>query len=135
MGLCMPEDISIEAHIPTELDEELNRLASARGETKAALVRQALAEFVLSDAGNGATPRNSETKSGSEQSETDWLEWDWTQWDAFDFVSVLGIVLVILGFIAAFVHPLRAAGVLVPIGLGCMTLAAYGAHHRDADAS
>ena len=46
----MPDDIrSIEAVIPANLDEALGRLASNRGQSKAALVRDALTEFVLSE--------------------------------------------------------------------------------------
>jgi predicted transcriptional regulator len=45
----MPDDIRIEAVIPANLDEALDRLASTRGQSKAALVRDALAEFVLSE--------------------------------------------------------------------------------------
>jgi predicted transcriptional regulator len=44
----MPNDIPI-AQIPAELDEALARLASARGKSKAALICEALAEFVLSE--------------------------------------------------------------------------------------
>ena len=45
----MSEDIAIETRVPPELGEALDRLASARGLSKAALVREALAEFVLSE--------------------------------------------------------------------------------------
>jgi predicted transcriptional regulator len=45
----LSEDIAIETRVPPELDEALDRLASARGLSKAALVREALAEFVLSE--------------------------------------------------------------------------------------
>jgi predicted transcriptional regulator len=45
----MPDDIRIEAHIPVDLDEALDRLASARGQSKSALVRDALSEFVMSE--------------------------------------------------------------------------------------
>jgi len=45
----MPDDIRIQADIPADLDEALERLASARGQSKAALVRDALSEFVMSD--------------------------------------------------------------------------------------
>jgi predicted transcriptional regulator len=43
----MPDDALIA--IPAELDEALSRLASARRKTKSALIREALAEFVLSE--------------------------------------------------------------------------------------
>jgi predicted transcriptional regulator len=42
----MPDDALIA--IPAELDEALPRLAAARRKTKSALIREALAEFVLS---------------------------------------------------------------------------------------
>jgi predicted transcriptional regulator len=45
----MAADVTLDARIPAELDEKLSRLASARGKTKARLVREALAEFVLSE--------------------------------------------------------------------------------------
>ena len=45
----MPDDVVIDARIPGELDEALSRLASARRKSKSALVREALAEFVLSE--------------------------------------------------------------------------------------
>ena len=45
----MPDDVVIYARIPAELDEALSRLASARRKSKSALVREALAEFVLSE--------------------------------------------------------------------------------------
>ena len=43
----MPDDVAIT--IPAELDEALTALATARGKSKTALVRDALAEFVLSE--------------------------------------------------------------------------------------
>ena len=46
----MPDDVPIEARIPAELDDALARLASARGKRKSALVREALTEYVLSEA-------------------------------------------------------------------------------------
>ena len=45
----MAADVTLDARIPAELDEKLSRLASARGKTKARLVREALAEFALSE--------------------------------------------------------------------------------------
>ncbi len=45
----MPDDVVIDARIPAELDEALSRLASAQRKSKSALVREALAEFVLSE--------------------------------------------------------------------------------------
>ena len=45
----MPNDIPIATQIPAELDEALARLASARGKSKATLICEALAEFVLSE--------------------------------------------------------------------------------------
>ena len=45
----MPDDVVIDARIPAELDEALSRHASARRKSKSALVREALAEFVLSE--------------------------------------------------------------------------------------
>jgi predicted transcriptional regulator len=45
----MPDDVAIAAQIPADLDEALARLASARGKTKATLINEALAEFVLSE--------------------------------------------------------------------------------------
>jgi predicted transcriptional regulator len=43
----MPADVAIS--IPAELDEALSALATAQGKSKAARVRDALAEFVLSE--------------------------------------------------------------------------------------
>jgi predicted transcriptional regulator len=45
----MPNDVALDTRIPSELDEALGRLASARGKSKSALVREALAEYVLSE--------------------------------------------------------------------------------------
>jgi len=45
----MPNDIPIVTQIPAELDEALARLASARGKSKANLICEALAEFVMSE--------------------------------------------------------------------------------------
>jgi predicted transcriptional regulator len=45
----MPDDVAIAAQIPADLDEALARLASARGKSKATLISEALAEFVLSE--------------------------------------------------------------------------------------
>ena len=45
----MPDDVVIDARIPAELDEALSRLASARRKSKSVLVREALAEFVLTE--------------------------------------------------------------------------------------
>lgn len=42
-------DIVIEAQIARELDDALARLAKARGKTKAQLMQEALAEFVVSE--------------------------------------------------------------------------------------
>jgi hypothetical protein len=65
----------------------------------------------------------------------DQIDLDWRKWDSFDFVTVLGIVLIAIGFIAAFLPELRKAGVLVPVGLGVMTLGVLGAHRKDAHLS
>jgi predicted transcriptional regulator len=46
----MPDDVAIEARIPAELDDALAQLASARGKRKSTLVREALTEYVLSEA-------------------------------------------------------------------------------------
>jgi predicted transcriptional regulator len=43
----MSDDVAIS--IPSELDEKLSRLASARGKSKSRLVCEALAEFVVSE--------------------------------------------------------------------------------------
>jgi predicted transcriptional regulator len=45
----MPNDVALETLIPTELDEALGKLAAARGTSKATLVREALADYVLSE--------------------------------------------------------------------------------------
>jgi predicted transcriptional regulator len=45
----MPDDVRIDALIPAELDAKLDEIAKNRRRPKAALVREALAEFVLSD--------------------------------------------------------------------------------------
>ena len=45
----MANDVVLETQIPAELDETLARLAAARGKTKSRLVRDALAEFVVSE--------------------------------------------------------------------------------------
>ncbi len=45
----MAQDVALDARIPAELDEKLSRLASSRGKSKSTLVREALAEFVLSE--------------------------------------------------------------------------------------
>ena len=43
----MAQDITLDVRIPAELDERLARLAAARSKSKARLVREALAEFVV----------------------------------------------------------------------------------------
>lgn len=45
----MPDDVAIEARIPSELDEALARLASARRKRKSTLVREAVAAYVESE--------------------------------------------------------------------------------------
>ena len=45
----MAQDVALDARIPASLDERLSRLASSRGKSKSTLVREALAEFVLSE--------------------------------------------------------------------------------------
>ena len=45
----MAQDVILDTQIPAELDEKLSRLATARGKSKSRLVREALAEFVLSE--------------------------------------------------------------------------------------
>lgn len=65
----------------------------------------------------------------------DQVDFDWRKWDSFDFVTVLGIVLMAIGFIAAFLPELRKAGILVPLGLGVMTLGVFGARRKDAHLS
>jgi len=45
----MPNDVALETLIPTELDEALGKLAAARGTSKSILVREALADYVLSE--------------------------------------------------------------------------------------
>jgi predicted transcriptional regulator len=42
----MPNDISIETSIPAEVNEALARLASERGQSKPALIREAVLAFV-----------------------------------------------------------------------------------------
>jgi hypothetical protein len=64
----------------------------------------------------------------------DQIDVNWKNWDYFDFLSVFGLLLVGMGFIAAFSSSLFSMGILLPIGLGCMTFAAYGARRRDAHA-
>jgi predicted transcriptional regulator len=43
----MAQGITLDVRIPAELDERLARLAAARSKSKARLVREALAEFVV----------------------------------------------------------------------------------------
>ena len=45
----MPDDVAIEARIPSELNDALARLASARGKRKSTLVREALAAYVQNE--------------------------------------------------------------------------------------
>lgn len=45
----MPDDIRIEASIPANLDEALDRLALSRGQSKPALVRDVLTEYVFGE--------------------------------------------------------------------------------------
>jgi predicted transcriptional regulator len=49
LRIAMPDDVAIEARIPSELNEALTRLASARGKRKSTLVREALAAYVQSE--------------------------------------------------------------------------------------
>ena len=61
----------------------------------------------------------------------DSIDLDWKNWDIFDCISVCGIVLMIIGFVTAIFPAVRVGGGLLPIGLGLMTFAAYGARRRD----
>jgi predicted transcriptional regulator len=45
----MPNDVAVGPMISTELDEALARLAKARGIPKAALIAEALSEFVFAE--------------------------------------------------------------------------------------
>jgi hypothetical protein len=75
--------------------------------------------------------RGGDMKPASVTVAYDQIDLDWRKWDSFDFVTVLGIILVALGFITAFLPELRRAGVLVPVGLGIMTLGILGARRKD----
>jgi hypothetical protein len=55
------------------------------------------------------------------------------QWDIYDFATIGGVTMVLLGFIAAFIPSFYKWSVLVPVGFACMTLAIYCARHRDAE--
>jgi predicted transcriptional regulator len=45
----MAEDVALDTRIPAELDQKLTRLASERRKSKSKLVREALAQFVLTE--------------------------------------------------------------------------------------
>lgn len=75
--------------------------------------------------------RGGDMKPASVTIAYDRIDLDWRKWDSFDFVTVLGIILIALGLIAAFLPELRGVGVLVPVGLGVMTLGILGARHKD----
>lgn len=143
----MPDDTRIEADIPAELDEELSRLASARGETKAELVHRAIVEFARRTAAfDEISPNVSQRRKSSPflRSQLDphtqlhqmglAVEPPSVRWDVFDVLCLVGIAIGMAGFIAALFLALRALGWLVPLGFACMTFAAYGAQRRDARA-
>jgi hypothetical protein len=120
----MPDNASIEIRVPIspEVDAQLAQLASAHGVTKDAVARHARARYV--DERIVLKIEFSFTKEGA-----------WYEWDTFDVISIVGIALAFVGFVAAFFPSWRAYGVLVPLGLACMTFAVYGAQRRDARAS
>jgi hypothetical protein len=75
---------------------------------------------------------SSETNTLTEvKEERDWIDLDWKNWDFFDFLSIFGVIFVVIGFVFALLPAIRAGGVLFPIGLGLMAFAAYGAQRRD----
>jgi predicted transcriptional regulator len=45
----MAEDVALDTRIPAELDQKLTQLASERRKSKSKLVREALAQFVLTE--------------------------------------------------------------------------------------
>lgn len=135
----MPDDAAIEIRvpIPPDLDDRLGRLASARNETKAAVTRRAkvryaaerVIELEITFSTDDAEP------AAADEEETLRLEAgairSRSEWDAYDLVSLVGVALIFVGFVAAVFPSWRLYGFLVPLGLACMTFAAYGARRRD----
>jgi hypothetical protein len=59
---------------------------------------------------------------------------DFEKWDVFDYLTVAGVALFLGGLGSAVFRVTRRGAVLLPAGLACMALAAYGAR-RDGVAS
>jgi predicted transcriptional regulator len=67
----MTDDVAIEAHISPELNEALARLASARGERKATLVREALAAYIRSEQEAAAPAEEGQAVAGADKPHVD----------------------------------------------------------------
>ena len=52
-------------------------------------------------------------------------------WDAFDYLAVMGGLVSAAGLFLALLPQTRSWGVLVPVGLALMALAAYTARRKD----
>jgi hypothetical protein len=53
-------------------------------------------------------------------------------WDLPDYIAVLGIIVVVVGLLCALMPWTRSGGILVPLGFGLMTIAAFDARRKDA---
>jgi hypothetical protein len=77
----------------------------------------------------------SSTEDNSGKSSGGWEFVNLSEWDSYDFVLVIGTILMLLGFVLALFPSLRAGGILFPIGTGLMACAAYAARRRDSYSS
>jgi hypothetical protein len=102
------------------------------------------AEFILSDDGpaiplprRSVPPRNAERYSSSEVPWKDnaSIAANTDSWDQIDLLAVVGCVIALIGLLLALFPELRRGGILVPVGLALMAIAAYAARRKDETAS
>ena len=78
-----------------------------------------------------SVPPNPESGAISEEGDGG-IDLDLRNWDKYDFVSVVGIILLAIGLIFALLPSMRPWGILFPVGAALAAFAAYGARRRDA---
>ena len=91
------------------------------------VISEEISEPGAGNQGSGSTAAGFAAASRSD----DRIDFNLRRWDSFDFLTTLGVLLLIIGFVLTFLPELRKAGILVPVGLGIMTLGVYCAHRRD----
>lgn len=55
------------------------------------------------------------------------------RWDWLDVVTVIGVGLLVIGFVLAFIPKFRSGGALFLVGVILIAVAAYGARKKDGD--